>query len=165
MYNETRDNIKKSTLVISTIAILLMVTISSTPIMNSSALDLGLISKDTNVGSIDTDNLFNCAEVAITCDNDNTVNNNIAINKGTSQPNSPNPPPDCVQCFYDANLTSDQVLALFSSYEVTSFNYLCYYIGELPSADFATVLPLLGITGEQASTLLECLINAGVFPA
>jgi hypothetical protein len=84
MNKVSRDNIKKSTLVISNIAILLLVTITSSPTMNSSAFDLGIISKDNNVGSIDTSSLFNCVGAAITCDNDNTVNNNISTNNGTN---------------------------------------------------------------------------------
>ena len=52
----------------------------NTNFMNVNAIDFGLISKDTNVGSIDTDNLFNCFGAAITCDNDNTINNNINTN-------------------------------------------------------------------------------------
>ncbi len=81
MYN---SNIMKLTMVFSTIAILFMVTITGAPTMNSSALDLGIISKDNNFGSIDTENMFNCFGAAITCDNDNTVNNNIDINNGTN---------------------------------------------------------------------------------
>ena len=52
--------------------------------LNVNAIDFGLISKDFNVGSIDTSSLFNCVGAAITCDNDNTVNNNVAINNGTN---------------------------------------------------------------------------------
>jgi len=84
MYKESKDKLKKSTLVISTVAILLMVTITSAPTLSSSAFDLGLISKDNNIGSIDTSSLFNCVGAAITCDNDNTVNNEVAINNGTN---------------------------------------------------------------------------------
>lgn len=54
----------------------------------SNPIDFGLLSNDNNIGSIDTSSLFNCFGAAITCDNDNTVNNNLAINNGT------NPPPD-----------------------------------------------------------------------
>ncbi|WP_148686427.1 hypothetical protein [Candidatus Nitrosocosmicus hydrocola] len=109
MYKESKDKLKKSTLVISTIAILLMVTITTTPTMNSSAFDLGLISKDNNVGSIDTSSLFNCFGAAITCDNDNTVNNNIAINNGTNGGDTPLLA--CDECFTN-NLTPEEISAL-----------------------------------------------------
>ncbi len=36
-----------------------MVTLTNTSTMDSSALVLGLISKDTNIGSIDTNSFFN----------------------------------------------------------------------------------------------------------
>lgn len=74
--------------------------------MNVNAFDVGLLSKDNNLGSIDTDSLFNCFGAAITCDNDNTVNNNINVNNGTNgetpiDPNTPLPPvelTDCSEC-------------------------------------------------------------------
>lgn len=44
--------------------------------MNVNAIDFGLVSKDPNTGSIETSSLFNCFGAAITCDNDNTIDNN-----------------------------------------------------------------------------------------
>lgn len=88
MYKVSRVRLRRSTAFFTTIGILLIVTITGTPTMSSSALDFGILSKDSNLGSIDTKSLFNCFGAAITCDNDNTVNNNVAINNGT------NPPPD-----------------------------------------------------------------------
>jgi hypothetical protein len=58
----------------------------TTNLMNANAIDFGLISKDINVGSIDTDNLFNCFGAAITCDNDNTINNSNNADNDTNTP-------------------------------------------------------------------------------
>ena len=44
------------------------------------ALDLGLLSKDINLGSIDTNSLFSCVGAAITCVNENEDNNNVITN-------------------------------------------------------------------------------------
>lgn len=76
-------------MVIYTIVTLLLAAISSTPIMNSSAFDFGLISKDNNTGSIETNNLFNCVGAAKSCINENENNNNVIANNGEVTP----PPP------------------------------------------------------------------------
>jgi hypothetical protein len=74
-------------MVISSIAKLLMAVISSMPIMNSFAFDIGLLSKDNYTGGIDTNSLFGCFGAAVTCVNENKDNNNvIAINGGVTPP-------------------------------------------------------------------------------
>jgi hypothetical protein len=154
-----RDNKKKSTLVTSTIAILLMVTITSSPTMNSYAFDLGIISKDNNVGSIDTSSLFNCFGAAITCDNDNTVNNNIAINNGT---NGNNQPLTCEECFTDY-LTPVEISILEEDGLVDIQDY-CQSLATLSPADLATALAGLeqfmdsnGIDPITAQFVVDCL--------
>ena len=67
MNKQPRDNIEKSFLAISTIAILLMITITISPAMNASAVDLDLISKDCDVGSIDNDILYNLTPEQLSC--------------------------------------------------------------------------------------------------
>lgn len=143
------------------IASLLVIGFStSTNSINVNALDLGLISKDNNVGSIDTDSLFNCFGAAITCDNDNKVNNNVAANNGTSQPNGPDASP-CVQCFIEANLTPGDQQAIFEVYGVTSFEELC---NTLSGDDLAVVFDQLSaiIDIDDASAIVNCLLAAGV---
>jgi hypothetical protein len=160
MYKESKDKLKKSTLVISTIAILLMVTITTTPTMNSSAFDLGLISKDNNIGSIDTSSLFNCVGAAITCDNDNTVNNNVAINNGTSGGDPPNPP-TCVECFEEF-LTPGEITTLLENLNQPSLEDLCAII---PFNDSATAINNLvngGLSEATAISIVNCLVEAGI---
>jgi len=92
MYKKSTDTLKKSTkpvMVISTIVTLLLAANSITPIMNSSAFDFGLISKDNNTGSIETNSLFNCVGAAKTCINENENENNEIANNGEGIP----PPP------------------------------------------------------------------------
>jgi len=92
--------------------------------MNSSALDLGIISKDNNFGSIDTENLFNCFGAAVTCDNDNTVNNNIDINNGTNGGGGNEPGTLTVskeiECASSGGSPSDQAVC---NYAINSANY------------------------------------------
>ena len=88
MENKTLSNTSKGKIYLTVFAIaslLVMAFNVNTNSMNVNAIDFGLISKDTNIGSIDNDSLFNCFGAAITCDNDNTVNNDIAINNGTNE--------------------------------------------------------------------------------
>lgn len=83
MYKKSTDILKKSTkpiMVISTIVTLLMASISSMPIMSSSAVAYGLVSKDNNSGSIETHSLYNCVGEGKTCINENENNNNIIAN-------------------------------------------------------------------------------------
>jgi hypothetical protein len=76
MFDVSRKNVKYSLPVMSTIAILSTLMISSMSFIPSSiALDLGLVSKDFNVGSIDNDE----------------VNNNVNVNNGTG-PTTEEPP-------------------------------------------------------------------------
>lgn len=92
MFDVSRKNVKYSLPVMSTIAILSTLMISSMSFIPSSiALDLGIVSKDFNVGSIDNDGFLNCFGAAITCDNDNEVNNNVNVNDGTG-PTTEEPP-------------------------------------------------------------------------
>jgi hypothetical protein len=154
-------NIKKLTMVFSTIAILLMVTITSTSTMNSSALDLGLISKDNNFGSIDTENMFNCFGAAITCDNDNTVNNNIAINNGTN--GGGGNPLTCEECFTE-NLTPEQIETLLDA----GFGFgptpqtACGVLMEFPNllANLETRLLEIGIDASVVAEIIACIEEA-----
>lgn len=100
----------------------MIVTISGTPTTNSSAFDLGLISKDTNVGGVDTKSLFNCFGAAITCDNDNTVNNNISVNNGTN--GNQNQTDTSIACF-EAVLNQNQINAFLSQLVVDSIAEYC----------------------------------------
>jgi len=78
-------------MVISTIATLLMAVMSTMPVMNSYAFNFGLISKDDNIGSIDTNSLFSCVGAAITCINENEDNNNVIANNSEETPIPPPP--------------------------------------------------------------------------
>lgn len=78
-------------MVISTIATLLMAVMSTMPIMNSSAFNFGLLSKDVNSGSIDTNSLFSYVGAAITCINENEDNNNVIANNSEETPIPPPP--------------------------------------------------------------------------
>ena len=112
MNNKSKINTSKGKVYLTIVAfasLLMMAFNVNTNSMNVNAFDLGLISKDNNLGSIDTDSLFNCFGAAITCDNDNTVNNNISVNNGTNggngetpiDPDTPLPPvelTDCSEC-------------------------------------------------------------------
>ena len=63
-----------------------MVAMITMPIINSYVLNPGLISKDINSGSIDTDSLFSCVDTSIICVNENEGNNNVITNNGTILP-------------------------------------------------------------------------------
>ena len=131
--------------------------------MNVNAIDFGLISKDTNIGSIDTDSLFNCVGAAITCDNDNTVNNNIAINNGTNGNGGDTPlpplPANCGDCINE--LGSGVHLILIDTFglppEATSED-ICEALVELGTVE--AVVELLsesGFTAESIVEIMECL--------
>lgn len=151
--------VTKSMVVVSTIAIISILTMSVLPLGRSSAFDLGMFSKDTNIGSIDTHSLFNCFGAAITCDNDNTVNNNVSVNNGTNQPNQPL---SCVQCFENANLTPDQEDRLFGGTDKT-FEEVCSTItGDDANTIEITLVNAIGLTQSQAEALVDCLVQAGV---
>jgi hypothetical protein len=146
--------------VIAIATLLVMAFSSNTYSLNVDALDLGLISKDTNIGSIDTDSLFNCVGAAITCDNDNTVSNNVATNNGTSQPNGPDASP-CVQCFINANLSPAQQQSIFEVYGVTSFENVCNILsGAEVSVVFDQLSTLIDV--DEASAIVNCLLEAGI---
>ncbi len=92
MFDVSSKSVKYLLPVMSAITILSTLTISTMSFIPSSiALDLSLVSKDFNVGSIDNDGFLNCFRAAITCDNDNEVNNNINVNKNTG-PTTEEPP-------------------------------------------------------------------------
>jgi hypothetical protein len=156
MNKASKDNLKKSTMLVSTIAILLMVTIISTR-MNISAFNIGLLSKDTNIGSIDTSSLFNCVGAAITCDNDNTANNSI------NQTSSPLTPPNltCEECIANAGLDEIQLNTLRSVFELTlgaSIAEICAEIESLTAAEFIAILVEdVGLSINAANALVECL--------
>jgi len=118
---------------IAAIASLLVMAFNlNTNSIDVNAIDFGLISKDFNVGSIDNDSLFNCVGAAITCDNDNTVNNNVAINNGTNDGNGGGDGIlTCEECFED-NLTPGQ-LQLLLSYAGGTLAELCVTIMTDPS--------------------------------
>ena len=134
--------------------------------MNVNAFDLGLISKDNNIGSIDTDSLFNCVGAAITCDNDNTVNNNVAINNGTNgEGNTPLPPIDpilCEECISNTELLSvgqliDLSVALTSD-PGASYSQICEAIDAIATVeDLVVILNEVGLTAEEIVALLSCL--------
>jgi hypothetical protein len=89
-----KDGLKKSTkhlMVISTIATLLIAAIGITTTSNANAFNFGLLSKDDNSGSIDTDSLFSCVGAAINCVNENEENNNVIAN------NNEVPPPPTIE--------------------------------------------------------------------
>jgi len=128
--------------------------------MNSSALDLGTISKDNNFGSIDTENMFNCFGAAITCDNDNKVNNNIAINNGTN--GGGGIPLTCEECFTD-NLTPVEINIIEEDGLVDIQEY-CQTLSNLSPSDLATALIGLeqfiitnGIDPVTAQAVVNCL--------
>jgi hypothetical protein len=79
-------------MVISVIATLLIAAMGITTTTNASAFNFGLLSKDDNLGSIDTDSLFSCVGAAITCVNENEENNNVIANNNEETPIPPPPP-------------------------------------------------------------------------
>lgn len=125
--------------------------------MDANGIDFGIISKDDNVGSIDTENLFNCFGAAITCDNDNVVNNNVTINNG----NSPAELPTCEECFTD-NLSPEQIemieelagsiSAVCANYETLTPEQLADLINNA-----AEDLEALGIDDVSAQNVEDCL--------
>lgn len=125
--------------------------------MDANAIDFGIISKDDNVGSIDTENLFNCFGAAITCDNDNVVNNNVTINNG----NSPAELPTCEECFTD-NLSPEQIemieelllpiSTICANYETLTPEQLADRINRT-----AEDLEALGIDDVSAQNVEDCL--------
>jgi hypothetical protein len=95
MFKVSRDGLKKSTkhlMVISAIATLLIVAMGITTTINANAFNFGLLSKDDNLGSIDTNSLFSCVGAAINCVNENEENNNVIANNNEETPIPPPPP-------------------------------------------------------------------------
>ncbi len=94
MYKGSRDTLKKSTkhlMVVSTIATLLITAMSLASTTNANAFNFGLLSKDDNLGSIDTNSLFSCVGAAINCVNENEENNNVIANNSEETPIPPPP--------------------------------------------------------------------------
>jgi hypothetical protein len=94
MNKVSRDTLRKSTkhlMVISTIATLLIAAMSLTTTTNASAFNFGLLSKDNNLGSIDTNSLFSYVGAAINCVNENEENNNVIANNNEETPIPPPP--------------------------------------------------------------------------
>lgn len=128
MNKVSRDTLKKSTkhlMVISTIATLLMATLSITTTTNASAFNFGLLSNDDNTGSIDTDSLFSCVGAAINCVNENEENNNIIANNDAIPPPPPEEPGTLtvtkqILCFSNGGIPNDDAVC---SYAVTSDNF------------------------------------------
>ncbi len=151
----------KTYLTILMFASLLVMAFSvNTNSMSANAIDLGLISKDTNIGSIDTSSLFNCVGAAITCDNDNTVNNNVAVNNGTNE--NPNPF-SCVECFENANLTQEQIVDIFFfAGSASSFDDVCIDIVDYNEENYLNLLIGIGVSEQTAQALVNCLVEAGV---
>jgi hypothetical protein len=131
----------------------------STNSLDVNVLDLGLVSKDTNIGSIDIDTLFNCVGAAITCDNDNTVTNNVAINNETSQPNEP---PTCEECF--TNYLTDEEITMLEDAGFIGVDNYCAYLSELSPEkletdleNFENTLVNIGIDADIAQAVVDCL--------
>ena len=133
----------------------------NTDTMNVNAIDFGLISKDFNVGSIDIDSLFNCVGAAITCDNDNTVNNNVTINNRTNE--QPNVPLTCVECFNE-HLTPEQIQLLFELTTQSSLESFCTLLmqGDIGEEGFRELLGNLGLSESEVQALVDCMLEAGV---
>jgi len=146
-------------MVISTISIVLMMTITSTTAMNASALDLGIIPKDIDFGSIDSENRFNCFGAAITCDNDNTVNNNISVNNGTNGGSNPNSA--CIECF-EETLMVNKIESFLIQAGVTSIEEYCSQIQDLNIETVGLELQEFGIGPELAVMIINRLVDAGV---
>lgn len=143
-----------------------MVTLTNTSTMDSSALVLGLISKDTNIGSIDTNSFFNWVGAVITCDNDNTVNNNVSINNGTNDGNGGGDTPlSFTECF-ESTLTPAQIQIFLNAFQVETVGQVCLEISGLSAAAFLEdTIGLLGIDEQSAQALVDCLVEAGVLEA
>lgn len=132
--------------------------------MNANAIDFGLISKDTNIGGIDTDSLFNCVGAAITCDNDNTVNNNIAVNNGTNgngggNGGTPLPPlENCVNCLVQVSVALTGPLAdLLDLGDGATIGELCLALNEVATIeDLVLLLNAAGFTNQGIVDLLVC---------
>jgi hypothetical protein len=163
--NKSNINTSKGKIYLTVVAmasLLVMAFSVNTNSMNVNAIDFGLISKDTNIGSIDNDSLFNCVGAAVTCDNDNTVNNNIAINNGTSQPNGP----DCeagIACF-----VSNMLPGQFDSFKLiigesdSPNEVVCDRLADLTRAElFTFLITTPGISDGEANTIINCLIESG----
>ncbi len=156
MNNKSNINTSKGKVYLTVVAmasLLVMAFNVNTNSMNVNAVDFGLISKDFNVGSIDTNSLFNCVGAAITCDNDNTVNNNIAINNGTSGNNPPPPVPlTCEECF-EEHLTTAQLALLSPPSEICSVIMGdSSYLGVLEET-----LNDIGVDAEVVADLIACI--------
>ena len=168
MNNKSKINTPKGKIYLTVVAIaslLVMAFNVNTNSMNANAIDFGLISKDTNIGSIDTSSLFNCVGAAITCDNDNTVNNNVALNNGTNGNgggDTPLPPIDpivCQDCI--ADLSSEQLLQLRLALgldENASDNAVCVGLGGLETVEeVVLLLNDVGVSAERIVTILDCI--------
>ena len=129
--------------------------------MNVNAIDFGLISKDTNIGSIDTSTLFNCVGAAITCDNDNTVNNNISMDNGASQPNEP---PTCEECL--TNYLTPEEIAMLVEEGLIGVEPYCAHLTDLTPEQlvaelngFEGFMVSEGIDPDTAEAVVDCLFE------
>lgn len=168
MNNNSKINTSKGKIYLTVVAIaslLVMAFNVNTNSMNVNAIDFGLISKDTNVGSIDTSSLFNCFGAAITCDNDNTVNNNVAINNGTNG-NNPSPPEvlTCVECF--TNYLTDEEITMLEDAGFIGVDNYCAFLSELSPQQleaeleaFENTLVNRGVDADRAQALVECVLE------
>ena len=157
MNNNSRINTSKGKIYLTVVAmasLLVMAFGVNTNSMNVNAIDFGLISKDTNIGSIDTNSLFNCVGAAITCDNDNTVNNNIAINNGTNGGNGGGDDPlTCEECF-EENLTPAQMQSLELALDATRAE-ICEILMMGDPSRLAQVEDTLLIIGVDADSVAD----------
>lgn len=151
--------------IIAIASLLVMAVNVSANSLNVNALDFGLISKDTNVGSIDTDSLFNCFGAAITCDNDNTVNNNVAANNGTNgnngfNPDTPLPPlENCETCF-QALPTAQQesIVTAVGLVNPATPDLVCDALDELDTiGELVLLLDGAGLSAQSIVNFMDCL--------
>lgn len=95
-------------MVIPIIATLLIAAMGITNTPNANAFNFGLLSKDVNSGSIDTNSLFSCVGSAITCINENEGNNNVIANNTEETPIPPPPEvPDTLTVFKEVECESN----------------------------------------------------------
>ena len=172
MYKVTRDTLRKPTkhlMVISTIATLLIAAMGITTTTNASAFNFGLLSKDDNLGSIDTDSLFSCVGAAINCVNENEENNNVIANNNEETPIPPPPPSvpsTCEECF-TFNLTPEEMI-LLEDLSGNTIGEVCLEFASLPSLppELAAeelaeleqgLVDLVGVDPIRAQAVIDCL--------
>lgn len=173
-------HIQSRIIIVITLVFVLTISTSMQLQQRSNALDLDELTSFKGLSNIGLNN--NC--VAFKCNNQQTVDNsktvsnntnsnivsesdntNIGPSKNTNQPSGSDPSPTCVECFENANLTSQQQSDLFSIIpgSPNSFAELCPLIKNTNAANFELAL-IEGalLTQDQAKALVDCLINAGI---